>query len=113
MDSRHHCDVGNVCSTGRYHSDSLQVDLGAAELLPAVMFVTLSLRDAAELACRLEDVFHQGTTTHLVCQDLTARQAERQGSRVKGRKRDKETGRKTDRGTVRETRRRTKRQAEK
>lgn len=41
-----------------HHSDSLQVDLGAAQLLPAVVLVALSLGDAAELTRGLKHVFH-------------------------------------------------------
>lgn len=53
-----------------YHSDSLQVDLGAAQLLPAVMPVALPLGHAAELSGGLEHVSHQRTATHLVCRHL-------------------------------------------
>lgn len=54
-----------------HHSDSLQVDLGAAQLLPAVVLVALPLGDAAELTCGLKDVLHQRAAAHLVSGDLS------------------------------------------
>lgn len=56
-----------------HHSDSLQVDLGTAQLFPAVVLVALSLGDAAELARGLKHVLHQRATTHLVSRDLPGR----------------------------------------
>lgn len=91
-----------------HHSDSLQVDLGAAQFLPAVVFIALSLGDAAELARRLEDVFHQRTTAHLVGRDLSGEtgggtEKEREmGRGQKDSERDRKTGREsreTDRWT--------------
>lgn len=54
-----------------HHSDSLQVDLGAAQLLPAVVLVALPLGDAAELTRGLKDVLHQRAAAHLVSGDLS------------------------------------------
>lgn len=54
-----------------HHSDSLQVDLGAAQLLPAVVLIALPLGDAAELTRGLKDVFHQRAAAHLVSGDLS------------------------------------------
>lgn len=59
-----------------YHSDPLQVDLGSAEFLPAIMFVTLPLGNATELSGRLKDVFHQRTTTNFVCWDLMCQETD-------------------------------------
>lgn len=55
---------------GGYHADSLQVHLGPPQLLPAVVFVALPLRDPAELSGGLEHVFDQRTAADLICWDL-------------------------------------------
>lgn len=73
--------VNEALLAAPYHSDSLQVNLSTAEFLPTVMFVTLPLRHTTELTSRLEHVFYQGTTTYLICWDLTG-----------GRRRDKLAG---------------------
>lgn len=56
-----------------HHSDPLQVDLGAAQLLPAVVLVALSLGDTAELTRWLKHVLDQRAATHLVSRDLSRR----------------------------------------
>lgn len=60
-----------------HHSDSLQVDLGAAQLLPGVVLVALSLGDAAELARGLKHVLHQRAAAHLISRDLSGRRGQR------------------------------------
>lgn len=56
-----------------HHSDSLQVDLGATQLLPAVVLVAFSLGDATELTRGLKHVLHQRAAAHLVSRDLSRR----------------------------------------
>ena len=57
---------------GAHHPDALQVHLGPAQLLPAVMAVAAALGDAAEVARQLKDVPHQGAAAHLVRGDLSS-----------------------------------------
>lgn len=64
-----------------HHTDSLQVDLCAAQLLPAVVLVALSLGDAAELPRGLKHVLHQRAAAHLVSWDLSGRSGARRNTR--------------------------------